>query len=105
MRVLLVGRCGVQTWHRDTCFYPQHHMYGQKSTETTGCGVTEDSHNVSVEDMMIGKTFTQGFSSLIIFLKAGDKLPTIIFNTYTVILHLVTILKPSTVRGTSLRTP
>ena len=26
--------------------------------------------------------------SLIIFLKAGDKLPTIIFNTYTVILQL-----------------
>ena len=48
------------------------------------------------------KTFIQGFSSLIIFLKAGDKLPTIILNTYTVILHLVTILKPSMVGGTSL---
>ena len=31
------------------------------------------------------KTFIQGFSSLIIFLKAGDKHPTIIFNIYTVI--------------------
>ena len=40
-----------------------------------------------------GKTFIQGFSSLIIFLKAGDKHPTVIFNIYTVILHLVTILK------------
>ena len=34
-------------------FYAQHHVYGQKSTETTGCGVTEDSHHLSVEDMMI----------------------------------------------------
>ena len=51
-----------------------------------------------------GKTFIHGFLSLIIFLKAGDKHPAIIFNIYTVILHLVTILKPSTVEGTSLRT-
>ena len=35
------------------CFYPQHHVYGQNSTETTGCEVTEDSHHLSVEDMMI----------------------------------------------------
>ena len=34
-------------------FYPQHHVYGQKSTEMTGCEVTEDSHNLSVENMMI----------------------------------------------------
>ena len=51
-----------------------------------------------------GKTFIHGFSGLINFLKAGDKHPTIIFNIYTVILHLVTILKPSMVRGTSLQT-
>ena len=47
------GGSGMQNWQWGTCFYPQHHVYGQKSTETTGCGVTEDSHNLSVEDMMI----------------------------------------------------
>ena len=50
-----------------------------------------------------GKTFIQGFSSLINFLKARDKHPAIIFNMFTVILLLVTILKPRTVEGMSLR--
>ena len=47
-----------------------------------------------------GKTFIQGLLSLI---NARDKHPAIIFNMFTVILLLVTILKPSTVEGTSLR--
>ena len=38
------------------------------------------------------------------FPKGWGRLPTIIFNTHTVILHLVTILTLSTVEGTSLRT-
>ena len=49
-----------------------------------------------------GKTFIHGFSGLIKFLKAGDKHPTIIFNIYTAILHLITILKLRTVEGMSL---
>ena len=51
-RVLLVKGSGVQNWQRGTHFYPQHHVCGQTSTETTGCRVTEDSHDLSVEDMM-----------------------------------------------------
>ena len=93
------------------------HRVIEQDEESSGLG--RPSHNTLKETRWIGslmipqgswtrekpgKTFIQGFSSLIIFLKAGDKLPIIIFNTYTVILHLVTILKPSTVQGTSLRT-
>ena len=65
------GESEMQNWWREMRFYPQHHVYGQNSTETTGCEVTEDSHHLSVEDMMIpqgswtrekpGKTFIQGF--------------------------------------------
>ena len=47
------GGSDMQNWQQGMCFYPQHHVYGQKSTKTTGCRVTEDSHNLSVEDMMI----------------------------------------------------
>ena len=47
------GGSEMQNWRRETCFYPQHHVYGQNSTETTGCEMTEDSHHLSVEDMMI----------------------------------------------------
>ena len=50
------------------------------------------------------KTFIHGFLGLINFLKAGDKHSAVIFNIYTVILLLVTILKPRTVKGTSLQT-
>ena len=48
--------CGgsvLQDWWQEMCFYPQHHMCGQNSTEMTGCRVTEDSHHLSVEDIMI----------------------------------------------------
>ena len=51
----------------------------------------------------LGKTFIQGFSSLINFLKARDKHPAIIFNIFGVILLLVTILKPRMVDGMSLQ--
>ena len=47
------GGSEVQNGRWGTRFYPRHHMCGQNSTETTGCGVTEDSHHLSVEDMMI----------------------------------------------------
>ena len=50
------------------------------------------------------KTFIHGFLSLINFLKAGDKHPAVIFNSFTTILLLVIILKPSMVEGMSLRT-
>ena len=51
--VHLGGGSEMQNWRWETHFYPQHHVYGQNSTETTGCEVTEDSHHLSVEDMMI----------------------------------------------------
>ena len=50
------------------------------------------------------KPFIQGFLSLINFLKARIKHLSIIFNIFTAILLLVIILKPSMVKGTSLRT-
>ena len=63
------------------------------------CDCTDDPLGI----LNLGKTFIHGFSGLIKFLKAGDKHPTIISNIYTVILHLVTILKPSMVEGMSLQ--
>ena len=73
--------------------------------EEGGGGVDGDDEDNTDDPSGIlnpGKTFIQGFLSLINFLKARDKHPAIIFNIFAVILLLVTILKPSMVEGTSL---
>ena len=49
------------------------------------------------------KNIHTGFFEPYSFPKGWGQLPTIIFNTHTVILHLETILTLSTVGGTSLR--
>ena len=54
------------------------------------------------EILNLGKPFIECFSSLINFLNARIKHPSIIFNMFTAILLLVIVLKSSTVEGTSL---
>ena len=67
----------MQNRRRGMRFYPRNHVYGQKSAEMRYCRVTEDSHDLSVEDMMIprdpehGKTVHTVFLSLRKFLKTG----------------------------------
>ena len=91
----------VKFHFRDVLFPEINFCHNSDQREQMIANNVQNVDNPS-EILNLGKIFIQGFLSLMNFLKARDKHPAIIFNVFGVILLLVTILKPRTVKGTSL---
>ena len=95
------------TFNKFRFAFPQAPLDSIKSTEKrvqflSGFQPVDDPSGI-LNPGKTRKNIHTGFFESYNFPKGWGQLPTIIFNTHTVILHLETILTLSTVGGTSLR--